>query len=577
MPALENPYRLAGNLTSRRCEILHSLKKLKNTVLLPGMDPNESVADKTLPSRDAVRMAYAALGAILLLFGLIRLRLLAFPLERDEGEYAYAGQLMLKSLPIYHYCHTMKLPGTAAVYALIMAALGQTPSAIHMGLLLINGATTVIVFFLAMHLLGPLAAVVAAASFAVLSIEPALLGQAAHATQFVLLPALAGILLLLHSLSSHRLLALWTSGLLLGVAVLMKQPAIFFVLFAFCILLRHLLAEAKGLPRIAALAAIFLLAVALPLIFTCVFLLFAGDFPPFWFWTVRYAGAYGTRISFREGLELFWLNSASLIMFASFIWLFAAAGITACIVDDSLRRRRIFLLGFLVFSFAAVCPGLYFRQHYYILLLPAASLLCGVAVSSLTRYLMGLPEGRVWKRLPAVLFAAAMLICLVEQREFFFQDDLFTLCRMLYRENPFIEAQTIAAYIKEHSREDDKIAILGSEPELLFYAHRLSATGYIYMYPLMELQPYAPAMQQEAIAEITASHPKFIVFVRLNISWLVLPSSDKNILTWSQRYVHDHYNRIGVIDIFAERAEYHWNEPNYLPQSPYNVLVFERK
>lgn len=36
------------------------------------------------------------------------------PLERDEGEYAYAGQLMLQGIPPYQLAYNMKLPGTYA-------------------------------------------------------------------------------------------------------------------------------------------------------------------------------------------------------------------------------------------------------------------------------------------------------------------------------------------------------------------------------------------------------------------------------------------------------------------------------
>ena len=40
----------------------------------------------------------------------IRIRLLGIPLERDEGEYAYAGQLMLQGIPPYEFAYNMKLP-----------------------------------------------------------------------------------------------------------------------------------------------------------------------------------------------------------------------------------------------------------------------------------------------------------------------------------------------------------------------------------------------------------------------------------------------------------------------------------
>src|SRR5208282_2489316 len=76
--------------------------------------------------------------AVLVLMAMVRLRLLNFSLERDEGEYAYAGQLMLHGIPPYKLAFNMKFPGTYAAYAVIMAVFGQTIAGIHLGLLLVN-------------------------------------------------------------------------------------------------------------------------------------------------------------------------------------------------------------------------------------------------------------------------------------------------------------------------------------------------------------------------------------------------------------------------------------------------------
>src|SRR2546429_3690358 len=86
-----------------------------------------------------------------IVFGLviaIRIRLLGIPLERDEGEYAYSGQLILQGIPPYKLAYNMKFPGTYAAYALIMSMFGQTIYGIHVGLLLVNAATVALVFFL---------------------------------------------------------------------------------------------------------------------------------------------------------------------------------------------------------------------------------------------------------------------------------------------------------------------------------------------------------------------------------------------------------------------------------------------
>src|SRR5437764_8632745 len=84
----------------------------------------------------------------------VRFRLLDMPLERDEGEYAYAGQLMLQGIPPYKLAYNMKLPGTYAAYALMMAAFGQTIRGIHVGLIFVNSITIVLVYFLGRQLFG---------------------------------------------------------------------------------------------------------------------------------------------------------------------------------------------------------------------------------------------------------------------------------------------------------------------------------------------------------------------------------------------------------------------------------------
>src|SRR5947207_13049017 len=81
-----------------------------------------------------------------IIFGLviaIRIRLLGVPLERDEGEYAYDGQLILQGVPPYTLAYNMKLPGTYAAYAGIMSVFGQTMTGIHFGRLIVTLATFV--------------------------------------------------------------------------------------------------------------------------------------------------------------------------------------------------------------------------------------------------------------------------------------------------------------------------------------------------------------------------------------------------------------------------------------------------
>src|ERR1700694_2076304 len=95
---------------------------------------------------------YAVLVTAMVIFAVVRVRLRNTPLQRDEGEYAYAGQLMLQGIPPYQLAYNMKFPGTYAAYALIMSIFGQSVTGIHLGLLFVNAATITLIFVLGRRL-----------------------------------------------------------------------------------------------------------------------------------------------------------------------------------------------------------------------------------------------------------------------------------------------------------------------------------------------------------------------------------------------------------------------------------------
>jgi 4-amino-4-deoxy-L-arabinose transferase-like glycosyltransferase len=149
------------------------------------------------------------------------------PLERDEGEYAYMGQLVLQGVPPYSAAYSMKLPGTDLMYAGIMSLFGQSIQGIHLGLIVLNCATIVLLFYLGRKLVNDVAAAIASGSYAVLSLSSSVFGFAAHATHFVALPAIGGALLLLSAVDKNKPHLYFFSGTLFGLAFLMKQPGLF--------------------------------------------------------------------------------------------------------------------------------------------------------------------------------------------------------------------------------------------------------------------------------------------------------------------------------------------------------------
>jgi 4-amino-4-deoxy-L-arabinose transferase-like glycosyltransferase len=534
------------------------------------------VTDKTDIRGKALRFSWFVLAVIV--FGVviaIRTRLLAIPLERDEGEYAYAGQLMLQGIPPYKLAYNMKFPGTYAAYAVIMSMFGQTIAGIHVGLLLVNAATVTLIFFIGRRLMNTTAGLVAALSYSILSVCPSVLGFAAHASHFVMLPVLGGTLLLLHERGRPQLGRLFASGLLFGLALVMKQPGAFFIPFAAVCLISKGLRHRLGLPGLSLRILIFSCGVILPFAITCLLLVRAGVFKQFWFWTIDYARQYGSLVPVTQAPHIF-LRTAQEVIGANWaLWMLAGVGVVAGSWNQRVRASTAFLLLFLLFSGFALCPGFYFRHHYFVFALPVISLLVGAAICALSEILGGRMLAVTF--VPLVLVAAALSWPILSYKKLFFEVSPAEASRMIYPESPFPESIRIGDYVREHTNPDDTIAVLGSEPQIYFYSRRHSATGYIYTYALMEPQKYAHQMQEEMIREIERASPKFLVSVLMNDSWLQRPASDRLIFTWANEYTAQNYSAAGFVNITPAGSDYYFGDiPRSVGVLENYILIYQR-
>jgi 4-amino-4-deoxy-L-arabinose transferase-like glycosyltransferase len=519
-------------------------------------------------------------GVIFILCLYVRWRLLEVPLERDEGEYAYMGQLLLQGIPPYLQAYTMKLPGVSVAYALIMLLFGQTLFGIHLGLLLVNVANTLLVGLLARRLFNPRAALAAAASYALLALSQSVLGVFAHATHFVVLFALAGLLLLLRHFDTGKLPALCGAGICLGLAITMKQHAVLIAGFA---VLYHAWRTWRRPPgdgrSLWVTGGWLLLCIALPLLLLALWMALAGVFQHFWFWTVRYASAYASSLPLNIGVSILGRMLSKLWDHQPLLWLLAGAGFCAVLVRPRVCADRLLLFGLLASSFLAICPGFYFRNHYFVLLLPAIALLVGGSVAATEDLLAKARQGWLPVAVPCLLLTLAAGWGIYRERAYLLEFAPMKVSRETYGQNPFPESLEIARYLAERTTAEDRIAVLGSEPQIYFYANRRSATGHIYMYGLMELHRDAFRMQQEMIGEIEAARPEYIVIVNLELSWLTRPRSKRLILEWADSYLDALYDEVGKVMIYPDRTEYYFDEDlaRVDPRMNAELLIYRRK
>lgn len=521
--------------------------------------------------------AWLGVVLVLALTSLIRFRFLQIPLERDEGEFAYVGQLILKGVPPYSNACNMKFPGAYYLYAGVMGVFGQTVAGIHLGLWLANTVAVILVYRLGRRFLDGPSSAVACAVFALMSLSPTMQGTSAHATQFLLPFVLGGLLLLLDRKGRTSTAKLLAAGALFSLAIIVKQHAVLFAVFAvLVVLMGWSRPEGGGLGSRIREALLLCGGLAAPLLAMGLALAWAGLFPKFWFWTVTYARQYVAILTLRQGLATFILAAPRAMDFWGWVLAGAIGGGVALMADGALERSRVILLAFFVFSFLSICPGFYFRPHYFVTLLPALALLVGCASQSLSSLL----ERHVsFRHGGLAAFGAVVVLPLHLLGAVFFGADNFLLSRATYTEGCFPEMMAIGKQLRARMAPGDKLGILGSEPELYFYANCRAATDYLYTYPLMEPQPLAAWMNDDFCAQLDSAKPRFVVVVQNNNSWLAGPKSDRRLFPRLEKWLEGRYRIIGTVESAPGALSYeeHWGPEAaiHVLKAPFRMIILQ--
>jgi hypothetical protein len=539
----------------------------------------------------------------------IRWHLRDMPLERDEGEYAYAGQLILQGIPPYKLAFNMKFPGSYFMYALLMALFGQTAPGIHIGILLITSLTALLIFFIGRALLSEYAAWFAAAAYVCLAALPKAAGLAGHATHFVSLFVCAGVSALLIARKRNSLVWWFISGTAFGLGILMKQHAVFFPAFILVWYLWNGLR--KKMPVSAISVLLFCAGCLIPLLATVIGFACAGLWHVFVFWTFQYAQQYVSMLPLRAAPGQFATGFGPLFESGIWVWIVGIIGLislwvrrnveptnpavrhppsSTAVVQTGEMKASGNLCGLAAAMFlagmAAACPGFYFRNHYFLMAMPGLALLNAAFIITAANILKT-------ARIPGSLGATRWLpLCLagfiigdlvMNNAKMWFETSPVQLSKELYQANPFAEAIPIANYLKDHTSPTDTIGVFGSEPEIFFLSHRHSASGYIYMYSLTEPQPLAQQMGREFISQIETAGPKYVVSVNMALSWysLITPESFHQaaaIQNWWAGY-STNYNLVGAVKISPENpSQFIWNESfNTLDATNEDLQVYRRR
>jgi len=416
----------------------------------------------------------------------------------DEGIYLTLGQAVRQGLTLYREIHDNKPP---LIY--LLAAISGSLFWFRT-ILMVWSLGTIIVFWrlgrcLFKNKTRPV--LIATVLFALLTTWPRLEGNIANAEIFMILPILAGFLLVLCGKKQETLRFLG-AGALFSSAVLFKVTAGFD--FAALGLLLFFSLSFKNWRTIVRQGFLLLAGFSLPLFFFGLYFMIQDAFLPFiqagFLQNIGYLSSWKGKsqgMIFNTG---FILRTSSLLVLTIFFWL----------TRKKLNKNLIFLCLWLIFSLFGATLSERPYPHYLVQALPTASLLVGLLIANIKKF----------ERL-LVLFFLGLLLFVQQYFNFweyptitYYQNFLDWATRQKTNEeylryfNPNLPRnRQIASFLLHHTTSDERIFIWGEDAPCLYaLTRRLPPGRYTANYHIKDFNGY-----QETIDAIKSVRPKYII------------------------------------------------------------------
>jgi hypothetical protein len=435
--------------------------------------------------RAAERWQPATVALLAALVGgsvLLRAPFFSVPMITDEGGYAYVARFWTPEYQLYRDIPFDRPQAIFLLYRLAFVLFGGDAAALRLFAALYNGLTVATMFLLCRSALSMRRAWLAAALTAVFSACPRIEGFTANAETFMLLP------LALSAWCTWRRRWFW-AGLAGALAVLLKPSgASAFLLSA------SWLAVTRAAPhawlQLAAGATLGLLP-------SLLHGLWVG-------WPYYWQSIHERRLMLYNaetvGWAAQWSALANGLALTVSSWAFlAVASILAAM--RSRTRETLFGALWLGFSIAGVAAGGWWREHYFIQLVPPLAFLAAGGLSELRttplRFAWGL----------ALLFALALFARRDLALGF---EDGRTISWELYRRPGYLLQDRIGAYVDSVTDATDTIYVAFAEAELYYLSGRRAATPQFYFLHAEHSQ----SVFDGVIEAIRARQPEVVLLVQ---------------------------------------------------------------
>ena len=518
---------------------------------------------------------WALLGVSGLIFLIARFKLLAIPLERDEGSFAYIGHWIFRGRELYTDMLDSKLPGLYTYYGVFTSLFGYNATGVHVGLLVANLASVVCFYILLKDVFNKLIAAVACSLFMFMVVSSNVNGFAAHATQLLTPFVIGGFLLFWKGLTSNKLYLFFLAGLCIGIAFTIKQQsAIFGILIALLWWPARLWWNKKENSRLPIMEWLLLgIGGLLPAALVFIYFMQVGRFEQFYDWTVTQP--FNLAGAFKEPwYQLFGNVFPKVTDKFEAVWIAAGIGLVLIFFSGLKKYGIAFGAAFGILGVGSVIIGAAYYRHYFVVALPGVALLAACTI-----YWISKKTGSAGPFVGIAITVLLIMMALSGKTDYYFNPDYAKIHYENYGQNMFPEIEKIGKELKKRMKPGERIGVMGSEPEVLVAADKESCSKHLMVYAILFDPVRSPPMQQEYIQELQTCAPEYIVWNTTTGSW----SSGYDRLAFFEQlmqWVEANYETVGLAESRqASPGVLVWDREldTYKAQNDFKVFVLKKK
>jgi hypothetical protein len=562
-----------------------TVNKPQATPNLINSNSSFKIAGRTFSFTPEEKICTALLAILILLVYTIRSKFLLIPFERDEGIYCYMGKLLLEGKVPYVDFYEIKFPGLFYFYAFIIKLFGDSVAGVHRGFIFVNIITLLCVYHTCKNLFTPIAGIIGATTFALVSLTPNLSGFTVQSEHGVALFIALGALFYSITKIKKSLVYYFLFGASLCMAVMIKQTAVFVALWGgLMLLIDFIFTKERNLKSFIKACLAFVGGAVLIVVIFFGIVYFKGGYKDMIYFTFEHTRQYSKSMPLEEGMKYFKYTRDAIVKDYSFFWIQGILSLLVLILPGINIKLKLFGITFGAACFLTIVPGYFFYGHYWIQLVPGLAIVSALTFFGITKLL----ENRLQSSKKYIKYAYLALFSILTfkhinaNKSYYFHPNYTGILRAVYGNNPFPESMEIANYINQNAKPEDNIVLIGSEPQIYFYTKKKAPSRHAYFTAVVNSGEKPKIWQKEYIAGIEKVKPRYIVFFNHQFSLLVQPGADQYVFEWANKYIPANYKVVGYADMINEgySTNYVWGEQQaatYKPQSPMYAIVFERK